>query len=291
MLYTIENEKIKLTVADHGAEIKSLIRKSDGRELMWQADGTFWARTSPVLFPLVGNYYGKKSVYAGKTYEMGQHGFARDMDFTLVSQTADELVFTLKDNEETKEKYPFSFILTLSYKITDGTVNVGWQVENPNDSKMYFSIGGHPAFNCDLDTWTLRFEKVGKVNDTVTAFIISSDGSGCLGDEEEKLALDNGILHMSDELFSRDALIIEDRQSDQVTLVNPEGVDELSVKFDAPLFGVWSPVGKHAPFVCIEPWYGRCDRVGFNQKLEEREYGNTLEAGEVFKTSYDIICK
>lgn len=291
MLYTIENEKIKLTVADHGAEIKSLIRKSDGRELMWQADGTFWARTSPVLFPLVGNYYGKKSIYAGKTYEMGQHGFARDMDFTLVSQTADELVFTLKDNEETKEKYPFSFILTLSYKITDGTVNVGWQVENPNDSKMYFSIGGHPAFNCDLDTWTLRFEKVGKVNDTVTAFIISSDGSGCLGDEEEKLALDNGILHMSDELFSRDALIIEDRQSDQVTLVNPEGVDELSVKFDAPLFGVWSPVGKHAPFVCIEPWYGRCDRVGFNQKLEEREYGNTLEAGEVFKTSYDIICK
>ncbi|WP_406544619.1 galactose mutarotase, partial [Pseudobutyrivibrio sp.] len=117
MLYTIENEKIKLTVADHGAEIKSLIRKADGRELMWQADGAFWARTSPVLFPLVGNYYGKKSIYAGKTYEMGQHGFARDMDFTLVSQTADELVFTLKDNEETKEKYPFSFILTLSYKI------------------------------------------------------------------------------------------------------------------------------------------------------------------------------
>ena len=291
MLYTIENEKIKLTVADHGAEIKSLIRKADGRELMWQADGAFWARTSPVLFPLVGNYYGKKSIYAGKTYEMGQHGFARDMDFTLVSQTADELVFTLKDNEETKEKYPFSFILTLSYKITDGTVNVGWQVENPNDSKMYFSIGGHPAFNCDLDSWTLRFEKAGKVNDTVTAFIISSDGSGCLGDEEEKLALDNGILHMSDELFSRDALIIEDRQSDQVTLVNPEGVDQLSVKFDAPLFGVWSPVGKHAPFVCIEPWYGRCDRVGFNQKLEEREYGNTLKAGEVFKTYYDIICK
>ena len=138
MLYTIENEKIKLTVADHGAEIKSLIRKADGRELMWQADSAFWARTSPVLFPLVGNYYGKKSIYAGKTYEMGQHGFARDMDFTLVSQSADELVFTLKDNEETKEKYPFSFILTLSYKITDGTVNVGWQVENPNDSKMYF---------------------------------------------------------------------------------------------------------------------------------------------------------
>ena len=25
-----------------------------------------------------------------------------------------------------------------------------WKVENPNDKKMYFSIGGHPAFNCPL---------------------------------------------------------------------------------------------------------------------------------------------
>lgn len=57
---------------------------------------------------------------------------------------------------------------------------------------------------------------------------------------------------------------------------------------DAPLFGIWSPAGKHAPFVCIEPWYGRCDRVGFCQELSEREYGNVLEASETFQVYYDI---
>lgn len=290
MNYTIENEQIKLTVSDHGAEIKSLLRKADGRELMWQADSAFWGRTSPVLFPLVGNYFEKKSIYNGKTYEMGQHGFARDMDFTLVKESAEELEFQLKDNEETKAKYPFAFLLTLSYKITGSEVKVGWKVENTNDTDMYFSIGGHPAFNCDLDTYTLRFEKAGKANSEITANIISDDGSGCLGDVKSTYKLEGGILKMSDELFSRDALIIEDRQSDKVTLVNPSGEDVISVSFDAPLFGVWSPVGKHAPFVCIEPWCGRCDRVGFNQKLEEREYGNKLAIGEEFNVSYMISC-
>lgn len=290
MNYTIENDKIKLIVDAHGAEIKSLIRKYDNAELMWQADSAFWGRTSPVLFPLVGNYFEKKSVYAGKTYEMGQHGFARDMDFDLVSQSDNELVFQLKDNEETKAKYPFAFLLTLSYVISGSSVMVGWKVENTNDSTMYFSIGGHPAFNCDLDTYTLRFEKADKPNDDITVNYISGDGSGCISNDQKKFTLENGILKMSDELFSRDALIIEDSQSDKVTLVDPNGADVLAVKFDSPLFGVWSPVGKHAPFVCIEPWYGRCDRVGFNQKLEEREYGNTLKAGEVFETSYEITC-
>lgn len=287
MNYVIENSKIKLTVSDHGAEIKSLIRKSDDTELMWQADSAYWGRTAPVLFPLVGNYYQKKSLFKGQTYEMGQHGFARNMDFKLGRQTEDELVFTLKDNEETHKKYPFAFLLVITYKIVDNSVNVEWKVENSNEEKMYFSIGGHPAFNCDLDTYTLRFEKAGQTNSSITAKIIAGDGSGCLGDEEKTYQLDNGILAMSDELFSQDALIIEDRQSDKVTLVDNNGKDVLAVKFDAPLFGVWSPVGKHAPFVCIEPWYGRCDRVGFNQKLEEREYGNTLD-NETFQVSFDI---
>ncbi|SEK20354.1 Galactose mutarotase [Pseudobutyrivibrio ruminis] len=288
MNYTLENDKIKLTVAEHGAEIKSLIRKADGKELMWQADAAYWGRTAPVLFPLVGNYYQKKSVFKGQTYEMGQHGFARDMDFMLGRQTENELVFLLKDNEESRKKYPFSFLLVITYRLENDTVNVEWKVENPNEETMYFSIGGHPAFNCDLDTYTLRFEKDNQPNAKITANIIADDGSGCLGDEQKQFELENGVLGMSDELFSRDALIIEDRQSDKVTLIDDKGQDVIAVKFDAPLFGVWSPVGKHAPFVCIEPWYGRCDRVGFNQKLEEREYGNTLSITDIFQVSFDI---
>ncbi len=286
--YVIENECVKLTVSSMGAEIKSLIRKSDNKEIMWQADPKYWGRTSPVLFPVVGNYFGKKSEYAGKTYEMGQHGFARDMEFDIVSEKDTELFFELKDNADTKEKYPFSFILTVGYRIEKNKVSILWKVNNTNAETMHFSIGGHPAFNCDLDTYTLRLLKDGSPVSSFKSGVIASDGSGCMSDEIKEFTIDDGILKMSDELFSKDALVLEDKQVNAVELIDDSKNTVLKVSFDTPLFGIWSPTGKHAPFVCIEPWYGRCDRVGFNHKLEEREYGNTLDSGETFEKEYSI---
>ena len=287
--HTISNDKLSLTVSEHGAEIRSLIRKRDGVELMWQADPKFWGRTSPVLFPLVGNYFEKESIYDGKTFTMGQHGFARDMDFHVVAKTDTTLKFLVRDNEMTKEKYPFSFYLTIAYELDDDTVKVSWNVKNTDIRNIYFSIGGHPAFNCDLNSAKLLFEKEGSpVKKDLVSGIIEGDGSGCLSNREKTMTLKDGILELSDEMFDEDALIFEHFQSDAVTLMDKHERKVLSLSFDAPLFGIWSPAGKHAPFVCIEPWYGRCDRVGFSKKIEDREYGTELQMSEEFLTSYDI---
>ncbi len=283
--YSISNQTYTLTVSDHGAEIRSL--KRNGKELMWQADPQYWGRTSPILFPLVGNYWEKKSRYSGKVYEMSQHGFARDRDFELLSMTDDELVFELRESSETLEKYPFSFVLVLGYRITEDGVKVSWEVRNPSDSDIFFSIGGHPAFNCDLTRDRLLFLNNGKeVQGSIKANIIQNDGSGCLSDTVEELLLEDGMLQLSYELFDQDALIIENRQADTVVLLEQE--ERVTVQFDAPLFGIWSPAGKKAPFVCIEPWYGRCDKVGFCGEISEREYGNKLSPQGIFKTMYTI---
>ena len=287
MNYTLSNSTYELTVSDHGAEIRSL--KKNGRELMWQADPAFWGRTSPVLFPLVGNYWEKKSRHGGKTYEMTQHGFARDMDFTLIKESGDELLFELKSNEKTHEKYPFDFVLQHGYKLDENGVKVIWKVENPSNDTISFSIGGHPAFNCDLLRDSLVYYKEGKkLSKPLDVNIIEGDGSGCLSDRTKKISLEDGVMKLSPKLFDEDALIIEDRQADAVALLNSKGAEVLRVSFDAPLFGIWSPTGKKAPFVCIEPWYGRCDRVGFTGDIMEREYGNTLGAGASFEVSYTI---
>ncbi|MBP3273857.1 MAG: aldose 1-epimerase family protein [Butyrivibrio sp.] len=285
--YSISNDIYNLTVSDHGAEITSLLK--NGRELMWQADPAFWGRTSPVLFPQVGAVWEKKYRFGGKTFEMGQHGFARDMDFNLVSETGDELIFELRDTEETRAKYPFAFVLRIGYKLTYGGVEVIWEVVNPSDSDMYFSIGGHPAFNCDLNKDRLLFMNgADAVSGNLVSNIVALDGSGCLSDRTKEVKLKDGILELKPELFDEDALVIENRQADRVTILGSDKKEIVSVSFDAPLFGVWSPVHKNAPFVCIEPWYGRCDRAGFAGDLAEREYGNKLTAGEKFKVSYTI---
>ena len=148
--YQLKNEELTLTVISAGAEMKSLKDNKTEQEYLWQADPKFWGRTSPVLFPIVGNYAQKQSVYEGKTYTLSQHGFARDMEFDLESQTEEEIWFVLKDTESTLGKYPFHFILKVGYRLSGRQVEVMWKVENPNDKKMYFSIGGHPAFNCPL---------------------------------------------------------------------------------------------------------------------------------------------
>ena len=287
MEYNIKNHTYELKVSDHGAEIKSL--RKLGNELMWQADPAFWGRTSPVLFPLVGNFYGKEFRYDGKSYTMSQHGFARDCDFRLVNASEGKLLFELKSNEDTLAKYPFEFALQIGYQLDENGVKVTWAVKNPSDRELLFSIGGHPGFNCNLDTARLAFYKNGApVSGKLISNVISDDGSGCLSDNTDEYALENGELRLSKELFDKDALIIENRQADEVVLLNDNGEEQVRVCFDAPLFGIWSPVGKNAPFVCIEPWYGRCDRVSFNKNLSEREYGNRLNPGEVFEVSYTI---
>ncbi|MBQ3794681.1 MAG: aldose 1-epimerase family protein [Butyrivibrio sp.] len=287
MEYKLSNDTYKLTVSDHGAEIRSFIK--NGKELMWQADPAFWKRTSPVLFPLVGNYFDKKSRYNGKTYEMSQHGFARDMDFSLLNESDDELWFELKDNADTKEKYPFSFILQIGYKLSAEGLKIFWTVKNPSEEVIYFSIGGHPAFNCDLNKDSLKFYKNNEVvSGNLKVNVIEGDGSGCLSGRTKDALLRDGKLVLSKELFDEDALIIENYQADAVSLLNLLGEEVLKVSFDAPLFGIWSPTGKNAPFVCIEPWYGRCDRVGFEGDLSQREYGNALDEGKSFEVSYVI---
>ena len=286
--FLIRNESLTLEIDAHGAEMKSLIDNCSGQEYLWCGDAAYWGRTSPVLFPLVGNYREKQSCFDGKWYSLSQHGFARDMDFELVSEKGDEIWFALEDSPETLEKYPFGFRLELGYRLQGRAVEVLWKVTNKNDREMYFSIGGHPAFNCPLREGEKQTDyRIGfDTCEPLTASVL--DENGTVSERTKVLELTDGMLQITDSLFDEDALIVEHDQAHKVALYTPEGEKYLEVRFEAPLFGIWSPAGKHAPFVCIEPWYGRSDRADFGQKLEEREWGNVLNAGEIFTAAYQI---
>ncbi len=289
-IHTLENEEIKIEVNLHGAELKSLVKKETGREYMWEADPKFWGRNSPVLFPFVGSVANGEFRAKGKSYPMGQHGFVRDMDFQLEKQDEKELVFVLESNEETLAKYPYAFRLHIGYQLAGSAVKVIWKVENPSEESLPFSIGGHPAF-CTTPvndqgevTCMVHFEGKDKV-------VSHQIESGVVGGIYHTYDLKEGNLPVTKDLFDLDALIIENQDIHKVSLCDANGEKYLTVNMDVPLFGVWSPVGKNAPFVCIEPWYGRCDAAGFTGDVSEREFGNLLPAGEVWERSYEIIVR
>lgn len=141
MRYILENDTLRVEIESFGAEIKSVKRKADGREYMWCGDPKYWGRTSPVLFPFVGAPKNKEYRYEGRTYPMGQHGFARDMEFTLEAQEGKSIWFVLSSTEETYAKYPFRFRLHIGYMLDENEVSVHWKVDNTDEKPMYFSTG------------------------------------------------------------------------------------------------------------------------------------------------------
>lgn len=287
----LENDNLKVTINHFGAELTSLVKKDTGVEYMWNADEKFWKRSAPVLFPIVGSLKNKEFLYDGKAYPMGQHGFARDTEFSLVSNDGVEAWFSLSSDDSTYEKYPFAFTLEIGYKLNGSTLQVTWRVVNEDEKQMHFSIGGHPAFMCPL-------AGEGEQTDYYIEFDTDKDltysklsENGLVYKKDNVLATNGGMLKIDAHLFDEDALVVEGDQAHVVSLLRPDKTPYLTVKFDAPLFGLWSPAGKGAPFVCIEPWYGRCDSEEFDGTLDQREYGHTLEVGEEFEVSFDIEIK
>lgn len=281
----LENSEWKITLSTVGGELVSAIRKSDGREYMWEADPEVWKRHAPILFPLVGKYRNNTSFFDGKEYYMTQHGFARDMEFEVEEYDGTGIVMSLCENEQTLAKYPFKFKLSLTYKLDKNKLTVGWTVENTNEREMYFSIGGHPAFVGKGKSLTGAY-LVFETDKTELEYRILAE-SGYLGDDTDILTLSDKKALITENLFDRDALIIEESGCGKVS-IEQDGERIVSLSFDAPLFGIWSAAKTDNRFVCIEPWYGRIDREDFSGELSEREYGNTLEAGGVFKREYTI---
>ena len=288
-MHTLKNEILTVQVKEHGAELAS-IRKGSV-EYLWQADPMFWGRHSPVLFPIVGSVWEKRYRVDGREFELGQHGFARDMDFTMVEGGEDEVRYRLESTEDTLKKYPWPFVLEIAYRLHGNMIDVIWEVSNPGNEDMYFQIGAHPAFNYpDYDPQTmergfLSFDRSEGLE------CIRIKEKGCV-DSETLYPLDvpaDGLLPLTRETFDKiDTIMLQDGQIGSVALYRTDRTPWLKLSFEAPVVGIWSPPGKNAPFICLEPWYGRCDRAGYEGDYRDRDWVNRLAPGERFSSVYTI---
>lgn len=284
---TLTSDLLTISIATHGAELCSIIDRS-GREYLWQADPRYWKRHSPILFPIVGSVRDGHFTIDGRQYSMSQHGFARDSDFTPLGSTGDEAWYELTSSDTTLAAYPYKFRLQVGYRLTGEAVTVIWRVTNTDDRDIYFQIGAHPAFyypdyGSDGERGYLWFDR----EDSFT-YLRIGDGA-CASLTPHSQPLDGHLLRLDTHTFDIDTFIIEGSQLTSVALLDRERRPHLTMQFDSPLLGIWSPPRKDAPFVCIEPWYGRCDREGFEGEFRDRDHVNRLAAGQTFEASYKII--
>lgn len=283
----LENDQVKAVFSRHGAELQSLFNKATQTEYLWQADAKFWGRHAPVLFPFVGRLKDDQYQYANKTYAMHQHGFARDRDFEVREQQPDHLIFELNSSAATKQIYPFDFKLQISYRLRAASLEIAYQVQNLTDSEMYFSIGGHPAFNIPLqkdeafDDYLVEFQPVGNY----LKIPLTGNYTDNSAAQEDRMA----GLRLTRAAFKNDALIYQLQRP--VLLELTTTAHQHGVRLDLPdteYLGIWSPYPAAAPFVCLEPWWGLADDIKATGELQQKHGIHKLAQQQLFKAGYTI---
>jgi len=286
MNITLENESLLVKVKGTGAELSSVKSKQDLTEYIWQADPQYWKRHAPVLFPIVGRLKNNQYYYKDKTYNLNQHGFARDLPFELISQSATTATLSLHANPHTRDKYPFEFRLIISYQLNQHRLQVSYQVENIDTKVLPFSIGAHPGFSCPisgqdrLEDYMIEFEQPEESDTHLLQ-------DGLFDYRTQPYLQQQQSFPITPHTFDHDALVFHDLKSRYVRLLSQQSGRYVQVSIERfPYLGIWAKPG--APFVCIEPWHGLADYVDSQGDLFAKKGMLTLSPGKHFNSSYEI---
>lgn len=286
MEFTLENEILTVTVTTSGAQVKSVLRKCDGVEHIWQADPAVWGQHAPILFPYAGRLPEGKMTAKGRLFEgLSAHGFARDMEHALVSHSRDTLILELTDRPETLAKWPYRFRLLSTFRLEGHTLHHTLTVENRDEEPMAYGIGFHPGF-------ALPFDKNHSASDYVLQFD-SLESPLCLG------TLPHGLLNgkcyylgknireipLDDRLFANDSHCMVGLSSKYLSLTEKGTGRSVRCKIEKfPYVLIWSMPGE-PKFVCMEPWESLPSAEGGSIEWNEKPAAAILTPGESRSTT------
>ncbi|MBQ8382294.1 MAG: aldose 1-epimerase family protein [Clostridia bacterium] len=289
MNYTLKYRDLIATVASLGAELTSLQRH--GKEYIWTGDTDYWNGHNPILFPVIGFLKNGKTVFDGVEYEIPKHGYARKSEFSLVSHTENSITLEMTDTEETRKGFPFRFGFQVTHTLTEDGFVTAYRVENRDERRMPFMIGAHTGFllpfsdGAKFEDHTLLFEHP---ECDVTRYV-AVGGQIIENPDGQKNYLDGADrLPLSYSLFEDDALMLSGLCSRKIALLdqNGHGVGMEFEGFDA--FGIWTPPGKNAPFLCLEPWNGINAFRNEEAEFSKKPFIRSTEPGECYTVSYRV---
>ena len=259
-----------------------------GAECMDENGKVYWKRHSPVLFPIVGKLKRNQSIINGKTYEIFQHGFARDLQFEPITKLDNFHSYVLKSNKATLSRYPFEFELYTTYRLDENKLTTIYKVINTGETNMPFCIGGHPAFKIDKQKmengdYYLEFDQ----EEEKIHFLYLVDG--LIGTEYARNPMaTKRIINLNGNTFKNDALIMKGIMSKKISLKDKvENKTLLTMNFEEfPYLAIWSKPG--APFICIEPWRGHSDTIKSSGIFTEKNDIVSLLPNQSFECQYTV---
>jgi galactose mutarotase-like enzyme len=282
----LENDFLKVSIKEFGAELCSVFHKEFHLEYIWQA-GEAWPKHAPVLFPIVGQVLNNTYTYNGNAYTLSRHGFARESLFEVLSVSGTSVSLILKSSESTFQKYPFNFEFIVSYELKNNLLLTTYDVINKGNSELFYSVGGHPAFKLPLEE-RLNYEDYVLEFDKPLSVPIWPLENGQIATNPLPFLEDQSFINLSKELFANDALVFKGFPSHWIDLRSD--LSHHGLKFmlnECPYLGLWAAKG--ADFVCIEPWWGIADSVDAIDDFSKKEGIIRVEQGAINSNSFSII--
>lgn len=258
MLITLHSNGYEVAVNTMGAELKSF-KDPSGKEYVWNSDPAFWMRSSPLLFPTIGNLRNGETTMKGQVYPLVKHGFCKDTEFEVKDISDDTVTFLLHANEETLKSYPYQFELSLTYHLSDNELSMEYRVVNHDTEEMFYHIGAHPGFILPVSSGEtladceLVFEKA---EDFVS---YEYDLENMEFNTEKKVVqkAEGNTLPLTVAMFDSDAVFFEHTNSHRVSFLNTHTGKGVTMDYpDFESIAFWTPAGGNAPFLCLEPWNG-----------------------------------
>lgn len=289
MVVSLRRGGAMLAVDETGAEPVSYIR--EGTEWIWGGDPAVWPGHAPVLFPIVGALKDETVRIGGREYHMKRHGFARRSRFTRLPSPPDALAFELGPGGKTMRQYPFRFRLRVTHTLTDDGFAVAYEVRNEDARPMPFAIGGHQSIRCPARAGESfsDYEVAFAEPEDRQAMTLDENGLLSPGRRVTVLEPDGRTLPLRYETFDGDALVFPHVRSRRVRLRSRRTGAGVQLRFDGFCdLGIWTPAGKRAPFLCLEPWQGMAAVAGETGNFEDKPDIVTLAPGAVYRASYRL---
>lgn len=218
----------------------------------------------PILFPVCGNLPNNAYTYKGQQYQLKQHGFARDLPWTVAESVEGlndllHLTLFLNSNDQTRAVYPFDFQLTFTYQLKGNTLAIQQRFTNYSSEPIPFSIGLHPYF-LTADKTQLEYEiPASEYQDQISSYIHPFSGTFDLTRDELDLVFR--------EITDCSASVTDKGRGLKITL-------NYSDLYSSLVF--WTVKGKD--YYCLEPWSAPRNALNTGEHLTQLAPGASLEA-------------
>ncbi len=286
----LESEHLTVSIDPFGAQLNSIYGKQDGLEYLWQKDPDVWNSSAPVVFPIIGKLNNMEYRLNGKHYSMRSNGLIRYEQLQVLSADREKAVLQFTSTKQTYEQYPFHCHVILTFTLSGRCLQVHTDIYNDDDKLMYFNYGGHPGFRIPLQEKESSNDYYVEFEENENAWIYEVCESGQLTEVQRQFFMDERRFFIRRELFLKEALAFQNVKSQAVSIRNLYNDKAVTLRFSGfDGLGIWSPCRKQpVRFICLEPWLGHADFVGFHGELSQRHGMQSLRAGEAYSCDYEI---